>query len=172
MKNKDLIMKENQITNEQLFEIDEAAFPAKADDLGFKDELHTTRWGRIKARLFPHEFSYLIYAFLIPVILNYLIYLAMEIHPGRSRGQGRAGGLERRLLNWPLPGPQLSGLTSTLPDTVLSHLFSQVRVCGTTSCRSGVAGLGTSRRAWLPGMGRGAVVDVASELSCRTPALR
>lgn len=91
---------------------------------------------------------------------------------GRSQGQGRAGGLERRLLNWPLPGPQLSGLTSTLPDTVLSHLFSQVRVCGTTSCRSGVAGLGTSRRAWLPGMGRGAVVDVASELSCRTPALR
>lgn len=81
MKNKDLIMKENQITNEQRFEIDEAAFPAKADDLGFKDEINTTRWGRVKARLFPHEFSYLIYAFLIPVILNYLIYLAMEIHP-------------------------------------------------------------------------------------------
>ena len=31
MKNKDLIMKENETTNEQLFEIDEAAFPAKAD---------------------------------------------------------------------------------------------------------------------------------------------
>ncbi len=74
-------MKQNEVTNEQVFEIDEAAFPAEGADLGFKDELHITRWGRIKARLFPREFSYLIYAFLIPVILNYLIYLAMEIHP-------------------------------------------------------------------------------------------
>uniref|UniRef100_A0A3Q1MBA1 NDRG family member 4 n=1 Tax=Bos taurus TaxID=9913 RepID=A0A3Q1MBA1_BOVIN len=51
---------------------------------------------------------------------------------GRSQGQGRAGGLERRLLNWPLPGPQLSGLTSTLPDTVLSHLFSQEELVSNT----------------------------------------
>lgn len=38
----------------------------------------------------------------------------------------------------PAPPTQLSGLTSTLPDTVLSHLFSQVRGWGPHgSCAGG-----------------------------------
>lgn len=71
---------------------------------------------------------------------------------GAEPGPGQGRGSCEAALTLASVGPQLSGLTSTLPDTVLSHLFSQVRGCGTTSCRSGVAGLGTSRRAWL---GRG-----------------
>lgn len=51
-------------------------------------------------------------------------------------------------------GPQLSGLTSTLPDTVLSHLFSQVRGWGHlhrswAGPAEGLGSLGSCRRAWF-----------------------
>jgi uncharacterized membrane protein YfhO len=76
------VMEENKvITEEPKFEIDEAAFSAAGADLNFEDSISDTRLKRIKAKLFPREYSYLIYAFLIPIILNYIIYLAMEIHP-------------------------------------------------------------------------------------------
>ncbi len=75
-------MKEkNAINKEQTFEIDEAAFSKSDANRRFKNKIPKTRWERFKARFFPREYSYLIYAFLIPVILNYLIYVAMEIHP-------------------------------------------------------------------------------------------
>lgn len=37
--------------------------------------------GELIRKIKQHPTSYLIYAFLIPVVLNYIIYLAMEIHP-------------------------------------------------------------------------------------------
>ncbi len=75
-------MKEkNAISKERSFEIDEAAFSKAGANNRFKNKIPKTRWERFKARFFPREYSYLIYAFLIPVILNYLIYVAMKIHP-------------------------------------------------------------------------------------------
>lgn len=75
-------MKEkNAISKERSFEIDEAAFSKAGANNRFKNKIPKTRWDRFKARFFPREYSYLIYAFLIPVILNYLIYVAMKIHP-------------------------------------------------------------------------------------------
>lgn len=56
------------------------------------------------------------------------------------------GGGEGRHSHALYLGPQLSGLTSTLPDTVLSHLFSQVRAWGPSSTGTGVARQGVLRR--------------------------
>lgn len=58
----------------------DALLPAEGTEYYSSDE-KTGLWNRIKNKITKGEYSYLIYAFIIPVILNYFIYLAMEIHP-------------------------------------------------------------------------------------------
>lgn len=54
---------------------------AASASIPYGEEKKKNIFGRFWAYITTREYSYLFYAFIIPVVLNYLIYLAMEVHP-------------------------------------------------------------------------------------------